>query len=85
MIKCEYCGKKISFLEHKLKWIGGGKALHNACTTSYYAILNSITEFEKKQNAMQQQQNITSNRNCPKCGREILFDASICPYCVHNF
>ena len=25
----------------------------------------------------------SSTRRCPKCGREIPFDAKVCPYCQH--
>ena len=28
---------------------------------------------------------VSSNRYCPKCGRSIPFDASICPYCGLKF
>ena len=29
--------------------------------------------------------NDESKRFCPKCGREIPFDANVCPYCKHDF
>ena len=31
------------------------------------------------------EQEVFSNRNCPKCGREIPFDSVVCPYCQHDF
>ncbi len=27
----------------------------------------------------------TRRRSCVKCGRDIPFDANLCPYCGHNF
>ena len=32
-----------------------------------------------------QQPVVQSNRYCPGCGRNIPFDANICPYCGKNF
>jgi len=32
-----------------------------------------------------EQKQISSTRRCPKCGREIPFDAVVCPYCQYDF
>ena len=31
----------------------------------------------------EKQQKVVSGRRCPKCGREIPFDAVVCPYCQY--
>jgi len=49
--------------------------------------------LENKERMQQQIQQIPQNpphpqnpqRFCPKCGRQIPFDAVICPYCGHKF
>ena len=33
----------------------------------------------------EQKKVVQSNRRCPKCGREIPFDAVVCPYCTYDF
>ena len=33
----------------------------------------------------EESQDIQQGRRCPNCGRDIPFDANICPYCKHDF
>jgi hypothetical protein len=48
-------------------------------------IIASLIPSEKHKTKMENKQKASTGRHCPKCGREIPFDAMICPYCKYDF
>jgi len=48
-------------------------------------IIVSLIPSQRHKTKFENEQKRSSARHCPKCGREIPFDAVVCPYCQYNF